>query len=368
MNNDITYLSFNAVDFANVIAFVKSMGSKRTILLMQNEGNDLVCRACDDSNNYFIEYHVELCDGPNNINEQIAIPVNDLIALTKYPCQNDKISIRKCFNQFEMNVIGDGWLPFRTVEFNSDKFKFSSDEIEIGKINSLKLKNVITYALSYTQEYTYVRDMYITFTKSKMTATYRQSSFTTIGDFVDMTLHRDVAIMLKTLLKSNFDLEIKSIKDNLVERTVFIGPKFKLISTTSELDNKVNNEYIENIANYITVNCDMLYKLAVFSEEYSASKHILGVLFKNNKLNVSLKNILAAKHMSTIDVSVVGDVKDMTKEAEIPSHGLLKALKLFQEKHVENVNIYITDDMVDNQHSFIIFDEDTQATINIYNR
>ena len=366
MNNDTTYLSFNAVDFANVISFVKSMGSKRTILLMQIEDGDLVCRACDDTNNYFIEYHVDLCDEQNDITEQIAIPVTDLIALTKYPCQNDKIVIRKQFNSFEMNVIGDGWLPFRTVEFNSNKFQFNQDETEIGEINSIKLKNVITYALSYTQEYTYPRDMYITFTKSKMTATFRQSSFTTIGNFVDMTLHRDVAIMLKTLLKSNFDLKIKSIKDNLVERTVFEGPKFKLIVTTSSIDNNINNEYIDNITDYITIDCDTLYKLAVFSEEYSASKHIIGLRIKDGKLNVSLKNILAAKHTSTIDAITVGNIKNMDKEVEVPSHGLLKALKLFQEKHSENINIYITDNIVNNQHSFIIFDDDTQATINIY--
>ena len=366
MNNDMTYLSFNAADFANVITFVKSMGSKRTVLLLQKDENDLVCKACDDSNNYFIEYHVDLCGDQNDITEQIAIPLVDLISLTKYPCQSDKIEIRKQFNQYEMNVIGGGWLPFRTVEFSDNKFNFNSEETDIGEINSLKLKNVITYALSYTQEYTYVRDMYITFTKSKMIATYRQSSFTTVGNFVDMVLHRDVAIMLKTLLKSNFDLKIKSIKDDLIERTVFIGPKFKLTVTTSAIDNNVNNEYIDEIPNYITISCDMLYKLAVFSEEYSASKHILGLMIKDGKLNVSLKNILAAKHQSVIDAITVGNVDDMTKEVEVPSHGLLKALKLFQEKHSDNVNIYITDSNVEKQHSFIIFDADTQATINIY--
>lgn len=367
MDNVTTYLSFNANEFANVISFVKSMGSKRVVLLMHVEGNDLVCRACDDSSNCFIEYHVELYGDNNTITEQLAIPVNDLVALTRYPCDNDKISIRKCFNQYEMNVIGGGWLPFKTVEFDDSKFKFNGTESDIGTINSIKLKNAITYALGYTQEYTYARDMYITFTKSKMSATYRQSSFTTVGDFVDMVLHRDVAVMLKTLLKTNFDLKVISIKDNLVERTAFIGNKFKLTVTTSDVKD-ISNPYLTDVSNYITVDCDTLYKLAIFSEEYSASKHILGITVKDGKLNVSLKNVLAAKHLSVVDATIVGTVDDMTTEAEVPSHGLLKALKLFQEKRSENINIYITDKMVNEQNTFIIFDDDTQATINIYNR
>lgn len=367
MDNAATYLNFSASEFANVISFIKSMGSKRLPLLMHVEDGELVCRASDDSSNYFIEYHVSLNGDNNTITEQIAVPINDLISLTKYPCDNDVISIRKNFNQYEMNVIGGGWLPFKNVEFDDSKFKLNGTETDIGTINSTKLKNAITYALGYTQEYTYARDMYITFTKSKMSATYRNSSFTTVGEFVDMVLHREVAVMLKALLRTNFDLRVVSIKDNLVERTAFIGNKFRFTVTTSDVTD-ISNPYINDVSNYITIDCDTLYKLAVFSEEYSASKHILGIAVKDGKLNVSLKNVLAAKHLSVVDATVVGNVDNMTAEAEVPSHGLLKALKLFQEKHSENINIYITDKMVLEQNSFIIFDNDTQATINIYNR
>lgn len=367
MDNAATYLNFSASEFANVISFIKSMGSKRLPLLMHVEDGELVCRASDDSSNYFIEYHVSLHGDNNTITEQIAVPINDLISLTKYPCDNDVISIRKNFNQYEMNVIGGGWLPFKNVEFDDSKFKLNGTETDIGTINSTKLKNAITYALGYTQEYTYARDMYITFTKSKMSATYRNSSFTTVGEFVDMVLHREVAVMLKALLRTNFDLRVVSIKDNLVERTAFIGNKFRFTVTTSDVTD-ISNPYINDVSNYITIDCDTLYKLAVFSEEYSASKHILGIAVKDGKLNVSLKNVLAAKHLSVVDATVVGNVDNMTAEAEVPSHGLLKALKLFQEKHSENINIYITDKMVLEQNSFIIFDSDTQATINIYNR
>lgn len=365
-----TYLQFNGNDFTNFITFVNTMNSRdkskySRVALLNVEDGKLVCRAIDDVRN-LIEYCVELYESDNEINEPIAASISDLSALIKSANDSEKFIIRKCFSQYEFNVIGDGWMPFKTMDADVSKFTVGGVETEIGKINSIKLRNAISSVLGYTQDYTYARDKYIQFNDSYMTVTSRLSSVITADNFVEMTLHRDDAAMLKSLLKDSFDLSvIKSESD--IEKTVFIGPKFKLAITASGIE-PPNVKYIDDINNYIKIDCDELYKLTTLSEKYSASKHIIGMSIKNGKLNISIKNVLAAKHSSIVNSKAVGDVKDTTKEAEVSSPNLLKTLKLFQDKHVRDVNIYITDETVEKQNCILIFDDNTQANINIYNR
>ena len=364
-----TYLQFNGADFTNFIMFVNSMNSRdkskySRVALLNIEDGKLICRAIDDIRNV-IEYCVELYKSDNEITEPIAASISDLSALIK-SANGDKFTIRKCFNQYEFNVIGDGWMPFKTMEADIEKFKVNGVETEIGKISSVKLRNAISSVLGYTQDYTYARDKYILFSKTQMIVTSRLSSVVTADEFVEMTLHRDDAAMLKSLLKDNFDLSvIKSVSD--VEKTAFVGPKFKLAITASGIE-PPNVKYADNLNNYVKIDCDELYKLTTLSEKYSASKHIIGMSIKDGKLNISIKNVLAAKHSSIVNSTAIGDVKNTSKEAEVSSPNLLKTLKLFQDKHSREINIYITDEMVEKQNCILIFDDNTQANINIYNR
>ena len=365
----VQYLCFNGNEFTNFISFVKSMNSRdkskgtRSVLLYA-DSDRLICKAIDDVSNY-IEYSVELYKSDDMITEPLAIPINDLAALIK--CSySDRLTIRKCFNQYEFNVIGNGWLPFKTVEVDLSKFNITGNETEIGTINSVKLRNAISSVLGYTQDYTYARDKYIKFSKDQMIVTSRLSSVVTKDEFVEMTLHRDDASMIRSLLKDNFDLSVYKV-ESAVERLMFIGPKFKLVLVAVEIDFG-NIKYIDDIKDYITIDCDELYKLVAFSEEYSASKHIIGISIKDGKVQINIKNVLAAKHTSVINSKAIGNVVDISQEAEVPAHNLLKALKLFQDKHSREVNIYITDELIKNQNSMILFDDNTQAIINIYNR
>lgn len=362
-------LCFNGNDFANFVSFVKSMNSRdksraQRAVLLHVEDNYLVCRAIDDASN-FLEYKVDLCnDCENSITEQFAVSITDLAALIKCS-ESNSFSIRKSFNQFEFNVIGNGWLPFNTVDVDYDRYNISGIETEIGKINSAKLRTAISSVLGYTQEYTYARDKYIQFSKTQMVVTSRLSSVITHDDFVDMTLHRDDAALLKSLLKDDGDISVVKIEGD-VERLAFVNNKFKFIVIAAGIDQPSAN-YIENINNYMSIDCNELYKLAAFSEEYPASKHIVGIKIKDGKFCVNVKNILAAKHTSIINATCHGDVSD-TKEAEVPAHSLLKSLKLFQDKRSRDINIYLTDEMLEKQNSIVLFDENTQAIINIYNR
>lgn len=365
----VTYLQFNGKDFTDFITFVKSMNSRdktkySRVAVLNVEDGKLVCRATDDANN-MIEYNVELYESDDMIMESVAASITDLAALVK-SAYSEKFTIRKCHGQFEFNVIGGGWMPFKTSDADITKYIISGDETEIGKISSVKLRNAISSVLGYTQEYTYARDKYIQFNKTQMAVTSRLSSVVMQDDFVEMTLHRDDATMLKFLLKDNFDLKISKVS-GAVGRMLFSGPKFKFSTIESGIETSAV-KFIDGISDYITIDCDELYRLASFSEEYSASKHIIGMSIKDGKLNISIKNVLAAKHNSTVQSTAVGDVKDTSKEAEVPSHNLLKALKLFQDKHSRNVNIYISDKMLSEQNNIILFDDTTQAIINIYNR
>lgn len=367
--SEVLNLYFNGDDFTNFISFVKTMNAKdkskyAKVIMLHVENKHLVCRAIDDTSNYF-EYHVELYNDNNIIEEPIIVSISDVAALIK--CANsNKFAIRKNFNQYEFNILGGGWLPFKTLEIETDKFAVKGDITDIGTINSVKLRNAISSVLGYTQEYTYTRDKFIQFTKDQMVVTSRRSVVITSDQFIDMTLHRDVAALLKTLLKENFDLNVSKVSSEK-EMLMFTGPKFKYVIVASEIDS-VDANYSNDIENYIKINCDELYKLCLFSEEYSASKHILGITVKNGELNVSVKNVLAAKHVSTIKSKAVGDVKDVLTEAEIPTHILLKALKLFQDKRSREVNIYITDEMLKDSNTIILFDDNTQAVIDIYSR
>ena len=363
-------LCFNGDDFTNFISFVKTMNFRdktrgAKVVLLHVENDILVCRAIDDTSNY-IEYNVELYKTDSTITDYIAASINDLAALVKCSSDSDKFTIRKQFNQYEFNIIGNGWLPFKTAEVDLDKFDISGVDSEIGSVNSFKLKNAITSVLSYTQECTYNRDKYIQFSNSQMSVTSRSSSVVTKDEFIEMIIHRDNAAMLRSLLKENFNLSVHKIESS-IQRIAFIGPKFKLVFIQRDADvNKV--EFIDGIKDYITIDCDELYKLVTFSEEYSASKHVIGMSIKNKSLHINVKNILAAKHTSTIKSTAIGNVLDTSSEAEVPAYNLLKALKLFQDKRSRDVNIYITDEMLKSQNSVILFDDNTQAIINIYNR
>lgn len=365
----VQYLCFNGNEFTNFISFVKLMNSRDKSkgtgsVLLSIDGDKLVCKAIDNVSNY-IEYSVELYKSDNMITEPLVIPINDLAALIK--CSySDKLTIRKYFNQYEFNVIGNGWLPFKTAEIDQSKFNITGNETEIGTINSVKLRNAISSVLGYTQDYTYARDKYIKFSKDQMTVTSRLSSVITKDEFVEMTLHRDDASMIRSLLKDNFDLSVYKV-ESAVERLMFIGPKFRLVLVAAEVD-FCNIKYIDGIKDYITIDCNELYKLVAFSEEYSASKHIIGISIKEDKVQINIKNVLAAKHISVINSKAIGNVADISKEIEVSAHNLLKSLKLFQDKRSREINIYITDELIKKQSSMVLFDDSTQAIINIYNR
>lgn len=368
MNDAISYLNFNGNDFTNFISFVKSMNSKDKSkgtknILLHVENNTLIGRAIDDSSNY-IEYYIELYDNSNAIIDYISASIEDLATLIK--CANgDKFTIRKQYDHYEFNVVGNGWLPFKVLESNLNKFKLEGIETEIGKINSVKLRNAISSVLGYTQEYTHARDKYIQFSKSQMVVTSRLSSVVTADEFVEMTLHRDDAAMLKSLLKDSFDVTVYNVSSS-VDYLMFAGPKFKLRTIAVGIEPN-GIKYMDNIKNYITIDCDELYKIVTVAEEYSASKKIVGLSIKNGKLQTNVKNVLASRHVSIINSTVIGDVTDTSKEADVSAHNLLKTLKLFQDKHSRSINIYITDELVKN-NSIIIFDNTTQAIINICNK
>lgn len=360
-----TYLQFNGNDFTNFISFVKSMGSREKAkgsrsALIYPEGDKLICKAIDET--IAIEYSVEKYNVENEITEPIAASITDLAALIK-SADSDKFTIRKLYNQYEFCMIGGGWMPFKTSDVDINKYNIDGVVTDVGTINSVKLRNAISSVLGYTQDYTYARDKYIQFSKSQMVVTSRLSKVITSDEFVEMTLHRDDATMLKSLLKDNFDLSVTKVT-GAISRLLFTGPKFKFAVIESGIDTS-NANYINDLNNYITVDCDDLYKLAMISEDYSASKHVIGMSIKDAKLNISIKNILAGKHVSTVTSRAVGNVEDTKKEAEVPSHNLLKTLKLFQDKHSREINIYISDAAKDN---IIVFDSNTQAIINISNR
>lgn len=364
MNREIYSLCFNGVDFTNFILFVKSMSSKdkskgNKLALLHSENNTLVCRYADDSNN-IIEYYVELYESDNPITEYFAVSVNDLAALIKCS-SDDKFVIRKVLTQYEFNVVGNGWMPLKSSEYDLSRFTISGDEIEIGKVDSCKLKNAISSVLGYTQEYTYARDKYIQFKHDKMIVTSRQSSVVTSGEFPEMTLHRDDAAMLKLLLKDSTELKVVKVV-SAIERLMFVGQKFKFATISTEIESSDVSYEVNSISNYITVDCDELYRLAIFSAEYQESKQLIGISVKNGEFRVSVKNVRSANHSSKINSSITGNVADTEKEAEIPTHGLLKALKLFQDKRCREVNIYFNNDIL------IIFDNETQAKIFISNR
>ena len=200
-----------------------------------------------------------------------------------------------------------------------------------------------------------------------MTVTSRRSGVVSAGEFADVTLHRDDAAMLKTLLKSEFNLLIESVVSNGEQRVLFTGPKFKYAIMASEVDS-VDIKYRTDLNNYVKINCEDLYKICVFSEEYSSSKHILDLSIKDGLFRVSVKNVLAAKHVSTLRTKRVGNIQDTAHNTEVSSSVLLKTLKMFKEKHTDEVNIYITDNCSLECGYIVIFDESTQAIIDVCTR
>lgn len=361
--SDYSSICFNGDDLLNFIAFVKSVNTKdkQKIASMHVENNCLVCRSID-ANRSFIEYYVELFNSNDDIiTETFSVSINDLSALVKCACGN-KFIIRKVFNQFEFAVIGNGWLPFNVCSNDIDDSFINEPSTNIGAVNSFKLRDAISSVLGYTQEYTYTQDKYITFTDDKMIVTSRTSGVVTHGEFVTMTLHRDDAARLKMLIKDDFSLSVNKIS-NGNERILFIGPKFKYATLMSDNGPSNFNTCVDT-SNYISVECGELYRLVAVAEEYSMSKHVVGIKIKDSKLVVSVKSTLTANHVSVINSNVTGCVSD-TAEAIVPTHNILKALKLFQDKRTRSVNIYFTDDMLNNQNSITMFDDSTTAIVNV---
>lgn len=366
-------IAFNGTDFTNFISFVKAMSTKckqkgSTNVQLHIEDGRLVCRAVSDDLSNGIEYYVDLYDNDNGdepILEPLVISITDLAALIKC-AYSDKFIIRKCHNQYEFNIIGNGWLSLNVVENNGNKFTIDGDYTDIGIINSVKLRNAISSVLGYTQDFTYPRDRYLQFTDTSMTVTSRLSSVVIKDDFVNMVLHRDDAWLLKLLLKDNFDLCVKRIVSD-VERLLFIGNKFKFIIAASDIQRN-DVSYLDDINDYIKVNCDELYKLVSLSEEYPASKQVVGITIKHGELSICIKNVLSSRHRSTVSSTMIGNIPDMKLEAEVLAHNLLKALKLFQNKHSLDININLSDEMLTSQNCIIFFDSNTQAIVNIYNR
>lgn len=371
IDNIAKSIAFNGIDFTNFISFVKAMSTKckqkgSTNVQLHIEDGRLVCRAVSDDLSNGIEYYVDLYDnGDEPILEPLVISITDLAALIKC-AYSDKFIIRKYHNQYEFNIIGNGWLSLKVVENNGNKFTIDGDYNDIGIINSVKLRNAISSVLGYTQDFTYPRDRYLQFTDTSMTVTSRLSSVVIKDDFVNMVLHRDDAGLLKLLLKDNFDLCVKRITSD-VERLLFIGNKFKFIIAASDIQRN-DASYLDDINDYIKVNCDELYKLVSLSEEYPASKHVVGITVKHGELNVGIKNVLSSRHRSTVSSTMIGSIPDMKLEAEVSTHNLLKALKLFQDKHSRDININLSDEMLTSQNCIIFFDSNTQAIVNIYNR
>lgn len=365
--NETPNLYFSGEDFTTFLMFAKSMSNSKgsRIALLHVENGKLVCKSVDSNRSNYIEYSAELYNDDNIIEEPIAISINDLTALVK--CANsNRFAIRKNISQYEFNIIGGGWLPFKTVEVNLSNYDFNGEATEIGKVSSTKFRNAISSVLSYTQDYNYARDKYIQFSKDQMTVTSRRSGVVTTGEFADITLHRDDAAMLKTLLKNEFELVISSVTSE-AERILFTGHKFKYAIMAAEVDS-ANIKYRTDLTDYIKVSCDDLYKICVFAEEYSSSKHILDLSIKYGLFRVSVKNVLAAKHVSTLQTKRVGDVQDTSQSIEVASGVLLKTLKMFQEKRADEVNIYITDNCSLECGYIIVFDETTQAIIDVCNR
>lgn len=364
-------IAFNGTDFTNFISFVKAMSTKckqkgSTNVQLHIEDGRLVCRAVSDDLSNGIEYYVDLYDnGDEPILEPLVISITDLAALIKC-AYSDKFIIRKYHNQYEFNIIGNGWLSLKVVENNGNKFTIDGDYNDIGIINSVKLRNAISSVLGYTQDFTYPRDRYLQFTDTSMTVTSRLSSVVIKDDFVNMALHRDDAWLLKLLLKDNFDLCVKRIVSD-VERLLFIGNKFKFIIAASDIQRN-DVSYLDDINDYIKVNCDELYKLVSLSEEYPASKHVVGITVKHGELSIGIKNVLSSRHRSTVSSTMIGNIPDMKLEAEVSTPNLLKALKLFQDKHSRDININLSDEMLTSQNCIIFFDSNTQAIVNIYNR
>ena len=296
--NETPNLYFSGEDFTTFLMFAKSMSNSKgskTALLHVEDGK-LVCKSTDSNRSNYIEYIVDLYNDDNIIDEPIAISINDLTALIK--CANsNRFAIRKNMNQYEFNIIGGGWLPFKVVEVNLNSYNFAGEVSEIGSVSSVKFRNAISSVLSYTQDYSYARDKYIQFSKDQMTVTSRRSGVVSAGEFADVTLHRDDAAMLKTLLKSEFNLLIESVVSNGEQRVLFTGPKFKYAIMASEVDS-VDIKYRTDLNNYVKISCEDLYKICVFSEEYSSSKHSLDLSIKDGLFRVSVKNVLAAKHIS----------------------------------------------------------------------
>lgn len=365
--NETPNLYFNGEDFTTFLTFAKSMSNSKgsRIALLHVEDGKLICKSVDSNRSNYIEYSAELYNDDNAIDEPIAISINDLTALVK--CANsNRFAIRKNISQYEFNIIGGGWLPFRTVEVDLNNYSFTGDASEIGRVNSVKFRNAMSSVLSYTQDYNYARDKYIQFSKDQMTVTSRRSGVVTTGEFADITIHRDDAAMLKTLLKNEFELVINSVTSD-AERILFTGPKFKYAIMAAEVDS-ANIKYRTDLTDYIKVSCDDLYKICVFAEEYSSSKRILGLSIKDGLFRVSVKNALAAKHVSTLQTKRVGSVQDTSQSIEVASGVLLKTLKMFQEKRADEVNIYITDDCSLECGYIIVFDDTTQAIIDVYSR
>ena len=364
-------IAFNGTDFTNFISFVKAMSTKckqkgSTNVQLHIEDGRLVCRAVSDDLSNGIEYYVDLYDnGDEPILEPLVISITDLAALIKC-AYSDKFIIRKYHNQYEFNIIGNGWLSLKVVENNGNKFTIDGDYNDIGIINSVKLRNAISSVLGYTQDFTYPRDRYLQFTDTSMTVTSRLSSVVIKDDFVNMVLHRDDAWLLKLLLKDNFDLCVKRIVSD-VERLLFIGNKFKFIIAASDIQRN-DVSYLDDINDYIKVNCDELYKLVSLSEEYPASKQVVGITIKHGELIIGIKNVLSSRHRLTVSSTMIGNIPDMKLEAEVSTPNLLKALKLFQDKHSRDININLSDEMLTSQNCIIFFDSNTQAIVNIYNR
>ena len=117
--NETPNLYFSGEDFTTFLMFAKSMSNSKgskTALLHVEDGK-LVCKSTDSNRSNYIEYIVDLYNDDNIIDEPIAISINDLTALIK--CANsNRFAIRKNMNQYEFNIIGGGWLPFKVVEVN----------------------------------------------------------------------------------------------------------------------------------------------------------------------------------------------------------------------------------------------------------
>lgn len=363
-------LRFNGDDFLNFVSFVKVMMSRSRenskLVLMHVEDKSLVCRAISDTSCY-IEYKVELYNAEDDdiYTEPFAVSISDLAALIKCPNSEESFAIRHRFGQFEFNVIGDGWLPFSILEVDESKFKIDGFESSLGKVNSLTLKNVISYMSNYASEKGYLTDKYLKFQNDRVVATSRLSSVVTVGEFTEMVLHRDSAALLKLLLRDSFDLSVNKL-EGAVERLAFIGPKFKLIIVAADVK-QVNVKYNEDITDYLTVSCEELYKMASFAEEYSKSKKQIEISVENGRLRVSVANNIS-RHSSKINSTMTGHVNDTTVKATIASSNIMKAIKLFQDKHITEVNIYITDQMLSSQNSILLFDGNTQAKVSQYNQ